>query len=124
LRAYPDEWIGVIAPRNAILDEFQQFVSGTRLEPLLTVHRDGDRSFDTDRPIVAMTAHSAKGTEFRAVHILGAEAFAPWYTREIGFTVVTRAKTAVDCYYTGSVDGSLIAALTEERVPDPLEVFK
>lgn len=123
LRAYPDEWIGVIAPRKSILDEFERLVSGTKVENLLCVHRSGSRQFLPDRPIVAMTAHSAKGTEFRAVHILGAELFAPHYTREIGFTVVTRAKTAVDCYYTGSVDGSLIAALSEERVPDPREVF-
>lgn len=124
LRAYPDEWIGVIAPRKAILDEFEEFVSGTRIEEYLSIHREGERDFDAGRPLVGMTAHSAKGTEFRAVHILGAEAFAPWYTREIGFTIITRAKTAVDCYYTGSVDGSLAAALTDERVPDPREVFK
>lgn len=123
LRAYPDEWIGIIAPRNFILDKLERYVSGTKFEGLLCVHRSGNRSFVPERPIVAMTAHSAKGTEFRAVHILGAESFSPHYTREIGFTVVTRAKTAVDCYYTNSTDGSLVAALSEERVPDPREVF-
>jgi superfamily I DNA/RNA helicase len=123
LRAYPDEWIGVLTFKNSTLDEFEGFVSQSKLAGQLTVHRDGEREFDPNRPIVAMTIHSAKGTEFRAVHILAADEFGGWYSREIGFTAITRAKTAVDCYFSGDIDGSLLAALSEERVPDPREVF-
>lgn len=123
LRAYPGEWIGIVTPKNSLLEELEDFARGTKYEALLTVHRKGDRSFDPDRPIVAMTAHSAKGAEFRAVHIYAAEEFGHRYRREIGFTMITRAKTAVDCYYTNNVEGSLLAAFAEERVPDPGEVF-
>lgn len=123
LRAYPEEWLGVLAPKNRLLEDFEQFVRGTSIADKVVVHRNGARDFDPNRPIVAMTVYSAKGTEFRAVHLLGAEDFGPHYRRELGFTLVTRAKTVVDCYYTGSIDGSLLAALQEERVPDPTEVF-
>lgn len=123
LRAYPEEWIGVLAPKNWLLDEFEDFARRAGIGDKLVVHRDGSREFDPDRPIVAMTVHSAKGTEFRVVHLLAAEEFGRHYRRELGFTTITRAKTAVDCYYTGSVDGSLLTAFQEERVPDPTEVF-
>lgn len=123
LRAYPDEWIGIIAPTNAQLTDLQDFLESTSLNGKFQIHRQGEREFDPDVPIVGITAHSAKGTEFRAVHLLGAERFGHHYRREVGFTVATRAKTSFDCYYTGSVDGSLQAAFAEERVIDPDEVF-
>lgn len=123
LRAYPEEWLGVLAPTNWLLEEFEQVVASTSIADKVVVHRDGARVFDPDRPIVAMTVYSAKGTEFRAVHLFGAEEFGSYYRRELGFTLVTRAKTVVDCYYTGSIDGSLLAALQEVRLPDPTEVF-
>lgn len=123
LRAYPEEWIGVLTPTNQLLDEFEDFAQETGIGDKLAVHREGARDFHDSRPIIAMTVHSAKGTEFRAVHLFGAEEFGHYYRRELGFTLVTRAKTVVDLYFTGAVDGSLLAAFQEDRVPDPTEVF-
>lgn len=123
LRAYPNQWLGIIVPVNKRLDTLESLFEQSDLADKVQIHREGQREFAPDRPICVITAHSAKGTEFRCVHLFSAESFGRWYTREIGFTVVTRAKTAFDLYKTGTIDGSLEAALLEERVPDAEEVF-
>jgi ATP-dependent exoDNAse (exonuclease V) alpha subunit len=45
-----------------------------------------------------MTVASAKGSEFRAVHLLGADTYRT-NQRELAFTAVTRAKTEVALYH-------------------------
>jgi superfamily I DNA/RNA helicase len=56
-----------------------------------------------------MTIHSAKGTEFRAVHIFGAEELRkfPMNRREIGYTAITRPKTALNAFRTGETNKPL-----------------
>lgn len=123
LRAYPGEWIGVIAPRNEDASYVYERFQKTKLADKVCLHNSESREFDSDLPVVVLTAASSKGTEFRAVHLFVAEAFGHHFTREKAFTVVTRAKTSLDVYHTGPIDGSLQAALSPERVPDPKEVF-
>jgi ATP-dependent exoDNAse (exonuclease V) alpha subunit len=56
-----------------------------------------------------MTVHSAKGSEFRAVHLLEGEAFKP-HNRELAFTAATRAKTEVSVYHVNPLLGHMVPA--------------
>ena len=125
LRAYPGEWIGVVVPRRAIRDNIVDFLSESELSDKFKaqVENSKDRTFDPSRPICVMVAQSSKGTEFRAVHLIAADKFKPYFSRELMFTIITRAKTSLDVYHSGVLDGSLEAALAERRVPDIEELF-
>ncbi|WDI93184.1 3'-5' exonuclease [Xanthomonas campestris] len=123
LRAFPDELIGVIVYKNETAKRLYKALSKTVLQGRCGLHSQQERSFDYEKPITIITAHSAKGTEFRAVHIFKFEEFMPWYTRELAFTAITRAKTSLDVYASGEIDGSLEAAFQEMRLPSPEEVF-
>ena len=119
VRAYPDEWLGVLAVRRDTRDAIAEFLRETDLgESVILQSEDAeDRSFDPERRIVVSTLHSAKGTEFRCVHLIAADDF-PYYTREKAFTAVTRAKTTFDVYHSGPLEGALESALATPAVPD------
>ncbi len=123
IRIFPDELIGIIVYSNKTAKRVAKALQKTILGSKYSLHSQGNRNFDYSRPITLLTAHSAKGTEFRAVHLFKLEEFMPWYTRELAFTTVTRAKTSLDVYATGEIDGSLEAAFQERRLPSPEEVF-
>lgn len=124
LRAYPDEWLGVLAVRGATRDDIAEFLRETELGDNVNLQASDaeDRSFDPGRRIVVSTLHSAKGTEFRCVHLLAADDF-PYYTREKAFTAVTRAKTTLDVYHSGPLEGSLESALATRAVPNLNGIF-
>ena len=119
LRAYPDEWLGVLTVRRDNRDAVADYLGDTDLAESVTLQSEDtdDRSFDPERRIVVSTLHSAKGTEFRCVHLIAAEEF-PYYTREKAFTAVTRAKTTFDVYHSGALEGALESALATPAVPD------
>src|SRR6266581_1049198 len=126
LRTYPDEWIGVITPtRDAlkwVAERLEKSALAKKVKAHKTFEEKADRTFDSKRPICVMTAHSAKGTEFRAVHLFAAETLTR-NVRQLGFTIVTRAKTSIDVYLTGHLRPELQAAFAEERVPEFKEIF-
>lgn len=119
LRAYPDEWLGVLAVRRRTRDAIADCLGDSELGEDVTLQSEDtdDRSFDPRRRIVVSTLHSAKGTEFRCVHLVAADDF-PYYTREKAFTAITRAKTTLDVYHSGALEGSLESALATPAVPD------
>lgn len=119
LRAYPAEWLGVLAVRRRDRDAVANFLDQTELNDQMIIQSDevDDRTFDPERRIVVTTLHSSKGTEFRSVHFLAADHF-PYYTREKAFTAVTRAKTTLDVYHSDSLKGSMESALSSPTIPD------
>ena len=119
VRAYPDEWLGVLAVRRETRDTVAEFLRETELgeNVILQSEEADDRSFDPERRVVVSTLHSAKGTEFRSVHLIAADDF-PYYTREKAFTAVTRAKTTFDVYHSRTLEGALESALATPAVPD------
>ena len=125
LRAYPNEWLGVIASRRTTRDAVAQFLQTTELGSQVLVQSDDEptRAFDVNRRIVVSTLHSAKGTEYRSVHMLASDDF-PHYTREKAYTAVTRAKTTLDVYHTGPLDGAFEAALAPSSVPNLDRIFE
>ena len=124
LRAYPGEWLGVITATRNVRDEVAEFLCSGPLSKEVSVQAESvrDRAFDPNKRIVVSTLHSAKGTEFRAVHLVSANEF-PRYTREKAFTAVTRAKTALDVYHNGPLAGSLESALAQRAIPDLEDLF-
>ena len=125
LRAFPDEWLGVIAVRRRTRDAVADYLSRTEMGDKVLVQSEDadDRRFDDDRRIVVSTLHAAKGSEFRSVHFVSADDF-PHYTREKAFTATTRAKTTLDVYHSGPLEGSFESALSHRTVPDIEEIFK
>ncbi len=130
LRAYPGEFIGVVAPRRdemlAIWDELikSPFAGQASLQ------QGNDLPvFDPARPIVVSTLHAVKGAEFRALHIASCEFIKRFpHQRNILYSAFTRAKTALSLYYSDDLPGFLEAALRviepPRRAPTVADVFK
>lgn len=127
IRVYGDlirqgDRLGVIVPRKddreALHTAFQRDAA-LRDRSQIVRARDGsteDRSFvtalDLERPILIVTAPGAKGLEFRAVQWLFSDDLERVYTPEIYYTVVTRAKTSLDIYYTNKMPEQIAKAYT------------
>jgi superfamily I DNA/RNA helicase len=86
---------------------------------------DEQAGFDLSIPIHVMTIHSSKGAEFRAVHLYGIEELAnyPLNRRRLGFTAITRAKTALNAYRTGETNTPLENAFSEPNHIDLDDLF-
>lgn len=100
LRVYPNELLGVLVPRK---DELAKVWDRIRFAPALAgkVTNTKSRDFDPSCPIWVTTIHSAKGLEFRCVHVLSSERIDRFNerARRLAFTAVTRAKTALVVYH-------------------------
>jgi superfamily I DNA/RNA helicase len=77
---------------------------------------DYDPSFDSDAPICILTVKGCKGLEFRAVHWLFCDDLSGYHNEEHYYTVVTRAKTGIDIYYTRILPQILAKAHAESGV--------
>jgi superfamily I DNA/RNA helicase len=109
LDAFKDELIGVFCSKKALVELRNRF-DETAIADNVCVHGvDSGASFQASSRIHVMTIHSAKGTEFRAVHIFGAEELRkfPMNRREIGYTAITRPKTALNAFRTGETNKPL-----------------
>jgi len=116
LKAYPRDILGVLVPRKK--EEFHkvwELLSGV---PALKGHITNalSRDFDPACPIWVSTVHSAKGLEFRCVHLLAAETIAKFTdrSRRVAFTAVTRAKTALIIYHEADLPPLLAGALAKK----------
>lgn len=111
LRYITDEPIGVIGPRNEALDAMMEVVLADPLLGPVTVRQRADdyRPYDDSSRVRVMTVHCAKGSEFRAVHLLDGQAFRE-NNRELAFTAVTRGKTEVSVYHTAPLLGHMVPA--------------
>lgn len=123
LRSYPGEGIGIFVPLRAMVVELREKFDGTSLAEAVAYHtEDGEaHSFQSGKLIHVLPLKSAKGTEFRAVHLYGLEELKfPQNRRELIFMGVTRAKTALAGYHTGKILASLSTAFAKPSTPPPL----
>lgn len=123
LRSYPGEGIGIIVPRTFLVDELRAMFDKTSLANSIAYHGDDsvDHSFQSGKFVHVIVLKSAKGTEFRAVHLFGLEELKyPQNRRELLFTAVTRAKTALTGYHTGRILGSVSTAFAKMQTPPSL----
>jgi len=128
LKAYPDEYIGILCPRR---EELAKVAEKAKLDPALkdkVIHlADEDYAgvAEPGRSVWLCTTHSAKGLEFRALHILGAEFFKKFPTqRNLTYVSVTRAKTSLNIYHTDALAGYLESALAPpKKAPSVDDLF-
>lgn len=109
LRYVTEEPIGVIGPYHDALDEFMEAVEADPVLEPITIRQKANEyhAYDESSRIRVMTVHSAKGSEFRVVHLFEGEKFKA-RNRELAFTAVTRAKTEVFVYHTAPLMGHMV----------------
>lgn len=128
IRVYGDrirqgDRLGVIVPRKtdreAVFEALEK-VPELRGKSQVMRARTGDaddRNFNpavnNDCPVLILTAQGAKGLELRAVQWLFSEDLESYYTPEIYYTVVTRAKTSLDIYYMKKIPNLIEQAHSE-----------
>jgi len=123
LRSYPGEGIGILIPRTFMIDELREMFKKTPLADAVAYHDEEtkDHAFRSGKLIHVIVFKSAKGTEFRAVHLFGLEELQyPQNRRELLFTVITRAKTALTGYHSGKILASVATAFAKVQPPPPL----
>ena len=126
LKAYPGASIGILVSTNNAIAELRAYFSETTLANDIAYHdiNDIEHTFTTKKRIHVLTAHSAKGTEFRAVHIFGVEEFKfPRHRRELFYTAVTRAKTTLLGYKTGNALAYIESAFAKQTVTNVKDIF-
>jgi len=129
LLAYPDELIGVICPqRSQVTDIWSAIQRSFPGVAVLQSNQDGYVKFEEETRICVCTIHSAKGLEFRALHIAGCESLNRFpLSLNVIFTAITRTKTSLSLYYTrsllGSVEGAFARLAPPQAAPTLDELF-
>lgn len=122
LKAYPDEYLGVLCPNRASLKTVWRALRQSPVSDraVLQSAEEGYVPFEPDKPICVCSVHGAKGLEFRTVHLLDAESMkkSP-LNRNIAYTAVTRAKTSLSIYHSQPIPGYFDSALNVIRGPIP-----
>jgi len=128
LKAYPGEAIGIFVPRKKLLPSVRAILEASTLAELCVYHdpdSESPREFPEDKQVFVMTIHSAKGTEFRAVHIVGTEDMRGHVaSRRVAFTAFTRAKTSLAVYHTGTILPYVEGAFAKPSTPKLDELFQ
>lgn len=116
LIAFPGDSIGIFCAKRATAEDVLERFQGTTFENNVCFHGDGS-GFGGEARIHLMTMHSAKGIEFRAVHLFAIEEmrFGPLSNNTLAYTVITRAKTALNAYCSGKTNASLEEAFAEPK---------
>lgn len=106
---YPGEKIGVLFPKREQVAAFSDFIAANPVA-------------GAEEVLWVDTLHGAKGWEFRAVHIGGAEALYRMGAtqKRLIYTGLLRGKTSAHIYYSGHLPGYLNAALAKLEPPRPV----
>lgn len=117
LDAFKDDTIGIFCGRRDTLEDLRARFNNTELAKLVCVHGVDEDSTFGEKPIHVLTIHASKGTEFRAVHLFAVEELAsyPLNRRHLGYTAITRAKTALNVYRTGDTNRPLENAFAQPQ---------
>ena len=115
LKAYPDALFGVLCPRNEDVNEVWQLMSESPLCGLCVLQKGGEHSaFVKGKPIIVGTFHSAKGIEFRGLHLAACESLKRFrLQRNIAYVAVTRCKTTLSIHYSDDLPGYFERALMQ-----------
>ncbi|MFU2207785.1 ATP-binding domain-containing protein [Solidesulfovibrio sp. C21] len=111
--AYPEELIGIVCPRRDELNKIADLLRHAPFANKCTIQStDGYISPTDDTNICLLTIHSAKGLEFRALHIAACDTLKRFpLNRNMLFTAATRAKTSLDLYHENDISGYIESAL-------------
>jgi superfamily I DNA/RNA helicase len=118
MKAYPGELLGVACPLRDQVGPIWEAISRSReLAPFAVcqTNEEGYVAFGADTCISVSTVHSAKGLEFRTLHIPGAEGIKKHgpMQRNVAYTAVTRAKTSLSLYHEANLPPFLEAAVAQ-----------
>lgn len=119
LDAFNGDSIGIFCPKQEDRSELRDRFDNTDLIDSAFVHGvDDQATFSSTKPIHVLTLHGSKGTEFRCVHIFGAENLTrfPLNRTKLSYTGVTRAKTALNVYRTGQTTVKLENAFAKKQL--------
>lgn len=108
---YRREFIGVLCPKREQADEAFTALKQSEIGDFVMMGGSSGVQFTESLPVVVSTVHSAKGLEFRAVHMLHAESFRGRGAKNLAYTAVTRAKTALDIYRGSEIEPFLQQAV-------------
>jgi superfamily I DNA/RNA helicase len=121
-RYITDEPIGVLTISGEVRDKFWDRLveQGELVDISIRQRQDEYQPFGPNSLVRVMTVASAKGSEFRAVHLLEAENYGTG-RRELAFTGVTRAKTEVILHHSKPLRGHMKPA--SGKLPSIDDVF-
>lgn len=124
LLAYPDELIGILCPRREDLKAARAALASSPIADDIQSQEFGEyATFRSDKRVILASIHSAKGLEFRALHILAAEGVKKFPTQKnMSYTAATRAKTSLRIYHLHDLPGYLekgLAAVDDAPQTDP-----
>ena len=112
VKAYPDDLVGILCPTNSVAEKAWAAFSESPFSDVSIRQGGGEHgSFGPEARICISTIHSAKGLEFRSVHLLAADQLHRTLQLNLAYTAVTRSKTALTVYHAGSLPGFLDAAI-------------
>lgn len=122
LKAYPGELLGVACPlREQVGPIWDAISASSELAPFAVcqTNEEGYVAFQPHTCISVSTIHSAKGLEFRTLHIPGAEGIKKHgpVQRNVAYTAVTRAKTSLSIYHEANLPPFLEAAVAQVSGP-------
>jgi len=123
--AFQGDHIGVLcAKRETAKDVYSRF-QGTEFANQVEIYGGPGTGFGDGKTIHVLTLHSAKGTEFRAVHLFATEEWKkhPFNRTTLAYTAITRAKTALRAYRTGDTSHRLEAAFARPKHVEFDELF-
>jgi superfamily I DNA/RNA helicase len=131
LRAYPDQWIGIMTPLKGDPPDIYDLLIETSLRDRIQLQRydEGYTALDPQKPIIISTMHSAKGLEYRAAHLMAFETIVKHDNeRRLAFTAATRAKTSLTLYHSAALPGYVERGLQASsgevlRTPSVEELF-
>lgn len=124
IRVYEDlirqgDKLGVVVPRKTDRDLLLKHLNkDARLAGMAQIvrARTGDPEdehnpeLDPEKPICILTTRGVKGLEFRSVHWLFCDELQKYQSAELYYTVVTRAKTSLDLYFSSDLPAELAQA--------------
>ncbi|TLY47101.1 MAG: superfamily I DNA/RNA helicase, partial [Gammaproteobacteria bacterium] len=122
--AFKGDSIGILCGKRDTANGVAERLFAIELTEHVCLHGPEGGTFGDCSLIHIMTIHSSNGTEFRAVHIFGAEELKGRLSRrQLLFTAVTRAKTALNAYRTGATNAALESAFAEPKHMELAELF-
>lgn len=129
VRVYSDylragDRIGIIVARREDREEVLEYLErDSDLRDMVQIVRAReageaayDPAFAPDRPICILTLKGCKGLEFRTVHWLFCDELSHHHGNEDYYTVITRAKTSLDIYYTATLPDVLARAHSQDGI--------
>ncbi|MBH1425847.1 AAA family ATPase [Stenotrophomonas maltophilia] len=115
--AFAGDRIGILCGKRSTVQYVYNRLLETELGASSCCHLVDGADFADDLQIHVMTMHSSKGIEFRAVHMFGIEELKYGHLNNptLSYTAVTRAKTALNAYSTGTTNPELEHAFAEPK---------